>query len=294
MIKFISILILSSLLFSSCSRSTPEFYLTDHGLKYKYHDISSEEISPSRGDYLTVYMHWKTIDDSVFYDSKKVSPTGVDIIKLGKPKQLGGIEEGFSRLKKGDSVSFYITPKRFYKDYLNQDNIPHFLKESEEMIITLRLLTIESEKEHKINIEDKKETLELEELKAISQLIVTWKAENDTVIAINGSYLVIEPTADTNKIKSGDLIKLDYEAAFLNGTIFYSTFKNGSPDEFQIGKDAQLIDGLKNALYKMNYNQKAKVLVPSYQGFNTKGAAGRIIPAYTPIIFKLSVLPKNI
>ena len=84
-----------------CKQSTPEFYTTKHGLKYKYHDINSDEVSPTRGDYLSVYMEWKTIDDSVFYNSKLVSPTGIDVIEMGKPIHLGGIEEGFEKLQKG-------------------------------------------------------------------------------------------------------------------------------------------------------------------------------------------------
>lgn len=292
MIKFLALNLLIIFFFSSCNRSTPDFYTTEHGLKYKYHDINSDEISPNRGDYLTVYMHWKTINDSIFYDSRQVSPIGKDIIKLGKPKQLGGIEEGFSKLQKGDSVSFYISPKRFYEDYLNQGFIPTFLENQDEMIITLRLLDIESPSEYKINIENKKEELELAELKAVSDLIKQWKQEYSSIMEVNGSYILLESPLDSVHFKYGDLIKLDYEASFLNQVVFYSTYKNGKPDEFQIGKDAQMVDGLKNAIAKMHYNQKAKVLVPSYQGFGSKGSIGKIIPPYTPIIYDISILPK--
>jgi FKBP-type peptidyl-prolyl cis-trans isomerase len=279
--------------FSFCTRKTPDYYKTEHGLKYKYHDISSDQATPNRGDYLTVYMQWKTKKDSIFYDSRKSSPIGIDIIKLGKPKHLGGIEEGIAKLQKGDSVSFFISPGRFYKDYLNQDNLPNFLKKEKEMVITIRLLEIESPTEYKLNLVKKSERLELNELKAVSQLVKKWKQENDSVIEVEGSFVVLENSKDTNRLKYGDIIKLDYEASFLNNTTFYSTYKNGGADEFQIGKEAQMVQGLKNALSIMTYNQKAKVLVPSYQGFGSNGSAGMLVPPYTPIIYKVNVLPRE-
>ncbi len=133
----------------SCGRETPEFYTTEHGLKYKYHDINSEGISPKQGDYLSVFMEWKTIKDSVFYSSKKTSPTGVEVIKIGKQKHLGGIEEAFYLLQKGDSVSFFINALTFYEDYLNTSKIPYFLNKEDDIEITIRLLDIENQKQYK-------------------------------------------------------------------------------------------------------------------------------------------------
>ncbi len=293
MIRFLTFGIFIIIFFTFCTRKTPDYYTTEHGLKYKYHDISANEVAPNRGDYLTVYMQWKTKNDSIFYDSKNSSPIGVDIIKLGKPKHLGGIEEGIAKLKKGDSVSFFISPDRFYEDYLNQNNLPNFLNKEEEMIITIRLLEIESPTEYKLDLVNKSEQLELNELRAVSELVKQWKQENDSVIEVDGSFVVLEKSLDTTRLKYGNIINLDYEASFLNDVVFYSTYKNGSPDEFQIGKEAQMVQGLKKALSKMTYNQKAKVLVPSYQGFGSNGSAGKLVPPYTPIIYKVSVLPRE-
>lgn len=293
MIRQLSFITLVLLFFAGCKHSTPDFYTTEHGLKYRYHDINSDELIPKRGDYLSVYMKWKTINDSVFYDSELISPSGIDIIKLGKPKHLGGIEEGFEKLQKGDSVSFYIEPNRFYKDYLGRDEIPFFLIEEKEIIITLRLIDIESPNEYLERVEREKEELELNELKNISMLVEQWKSENDSVIEINGSFLVLEETSDTSQIRYGNIIQLNYKASFINGVEFYNTYKNGFPDEFQVGKDAQMVEGLRYAISKMCYGQKGKVLVPSYQGFGSKGSAGNVVPPYTPIIYEIEVLEKK-
>lgn len=287
-IIFISIIVLLG-----CGRETPDFYTTLHGLKYKYHDINSDESTPKLGDYLTVYMQWKTLKDSVFYDSRTVSLSGKDVILLGKAKHLGGIEEGFAKLQKGDSVSFYINPKRFYNDYLSIQKLPQFLKNEEEIIITLRLLDIESEPVYKQKVEEQKEELELQELKEVGRIVNEWEAKYDSVLEINGSYLVLEKALDTTKLTYGAIIQLNYEASFINGVTFYSTYKNGYPDEFQIGKEGQVVEGLSDALSKMNYNQKAKVLVPSYRGFGSDGSPGKVIPPFTLIIYDVEVMPQQ-
>lgn len=275
----------------NCERKTPEFYTTNYGLKYKYHDISIEETSPKKGDYITVYMIWKTTYDSIFYDSKNNSPQGKDIIILGKPKHLGGIEEGFYKSQKGDSISFYIEPKRFYKDYLSTNKIPKFLEKQEEIIITIRVLNIENEKEYKKRVEYEKEIMELKELENINKTIKKWKVKYDTVLEIDGSYLVMFNNPKTEKIKYGSFVKIHYKASFINGKLIYSTYKNGKPDEFQIGKEGQMVEGLSNTIKNMHYNQKGKILVPSYKGFGSKGSLGNIIPPFTPVIYDIEILP---
>ncbi len=273
----------------SCSRETPEYYTTDHGLKYKYHDINSEGDSPEQGDYLSVYMQWKTMEDSVFYDSKNTSPSGIAVIKVGKQKHLGGIEEAFYLLQKGDSVSFYINALTFYEDYLNAEKTPSFLSDDEDVVITIRLLDIENHDEHQKRINEEKDFLELKELKDIGTLLKTWNAANDSILKVGGVYIKYLNEKFGDKIVANDLVKLNYKASFINGSIFYDTYKNGSPDEFQIGREGQMVEGLKIALLNLSYGQKATVLVPSFLGFGSKGSSGKTIPPFTPIIYNLEV-----
>jgi len=285
-------LYINAVVLIACSREIPDYYTTEHGLKYKYHDINSEGKSPKQGDYLSVYMEWKTSNDSVFYDSKKTTPSGVDIIKVGKQKHLGGIEEAFYLLQKGDSVSFFINALTFYEDYLNVTKIPSFLSNEEEITITIRLLAIENQKVFDNRMNDEKELLELKELKDIGDLVREWESSNDSVLKIGGIYIRTKDSSIENRIKNNDIINLNYTASFINNSVFYDTYKNGKPDEFQVGREGQMVEGLKRALLNLNYGQKATVLVPSFLGFGSKGSAGNMIPPFTPIIYKLEILEK--
>jgi len=293
MSKLLILIFIAELLIVSCSRTTPEYYTTVHGLKYKYHDISDEDRTPQRGDYLSVFMEWKLQNDSVFYSSFQLRPNGVDIIKIGKPEHLGGIEEAFTKIKKGDSVSFYIEPQRFYEDYLKVNRIPDFLQGEKEMIITIRLLDVQSATEYKKWIISRKEELELQELKEVSNIVKKWESEHDSIKEINGSFLVLEKKTKEEPLKYGAIINLHYTASFVNGKTFYSTYQNGYPDEFQVGTEGQMVEGLKDALLHMKYGEKAKVLVPSYRGFGSEGSVGHTIPPFTPIIYRIEVLSKD-
>lgn len=283
-------IVLLLLVLVACKRSTPDYYTTTHGLKYKYHELNDSEETPKKGDYLEVFMDWKTTDDSVFYSSSMTSQTGKEIIKLGKSKHLGGIEEGFSQLKLGDSVSFYFDPRRFYRDYLMLETLPQFLEGEQEMVITLRLLNILSAQEYESQLQKKNASLELKELKSIQEQVNSWKTKHDTVYEINGSYLVMNEMKETPPLKYGEIVTIHYVASFLDGKEFYNTYKNGEPDEFQIGKEDQMIEGFNDAVVRLKHGESATVLIPSYKGFGSKGAVGGIVPPYTPVIYQIEIL----
>ena len=283
------------LLMISCNREVPEYYITQHGLKYKYHDVSTEEETPQKGEFLKVRMQWKApTSDSIFYDSRNYSPDGIVVLRLGKQKHLGGIEEAFSKLKKGDSVSFYISPDFFYSDYLNLSTIPEFLKNEQEMIITLRLVDILTEEEYKKQQQNKQDVLELKELKSITQELKEWRKKYDTIYEIEGVYwTILEKGEEDSLFRYNDVVTINYTASFLNGTVFYDTYKNGYPDEFQLGREQQMVEGLQDVLLKLHSGDRAKILVPSYRGFGSKGSKSGIVPPYTPIVYEVEVYKKE-
>ncbi len=283
------------IIISSCNRDVPEYYTTQHGLKYKYHDVSTEEETPKKGEFLKVRMQWEApTSDSVFYDSRNYSPDGIVVLRLGKQKHLGGIEEAFSKLKKGDSVSFYISPDFFYSDYLNLNTIPEFLQNEKEMIITLRLVDILTEEEYKSEQQNEQDELELKELEAINEELKQWKTTYDSINEIEGVYwTLLERGEEDSLLRYNDVVTINYTASFLNGTVFYDTYKNGYPDEFQLGREQQMVEGLQDVLLKLHSGDKAKILVPSYRGFGSEGSKSGVVPPYTPIVYEVEVYKKE-
>lgn len=289
--KKISVLFLATIILIGCQTKTPEYFLTEGGLKYKYQDIVGEGREPQVGDVLSVAMKWSTIEDSVFYTSVNTGYNGADIIKLQKSNKPGGIEEGFSKLIEGDSVTFYINPQRFFRDYL-QAETPAFLISDAEMKIDIRLIKVESNKEYKFALIEWQRLKDFEEFQKIEETLDYWKNSGDSIVEVDGLYIVYDAVDKGNTVSYNEVFELHYIATFTNGEEFYNTYNNGHPDEFQFGQNGQMVEGLKNAISTMKYGQKAKVLIPSDIGFKAKGSAGNIVPPYTPVIYYLEILPK--
>lgn len=289
--KNISIFFWVSIILIGCETETPEYFFTDGGLKYKYQDIVGEGREPQVGDVLSVLMKWSTIEDSVFYMSVNTDYNGCDIIKLQKENQPGGIEEGFAKLKEGDSVTFYINPERFFKEYI-QSEPPAFLISDAEMKIDIRLIKVQSNKEYELALIEWQRLKDFEEFKKIEETLDYWASSGDSIVEVDGLYIVYDFMDKGESINYNEVFELHYIATFTSGQEFYNTYNNGHPDEFQFGEKGQMVEGLKKAISLLKYGQRAKVLIPSDFGFKARGSAGNIVPPYTPVIYYLEILPK--
>lgn len=273
----------------ACTSEKKKTFETDGGLKYKFHDIVVDGDSPQPGDYLSVYISWST-PDSVYYNSTKTKEP-VNLIVLGQTKS-GGLEEGLSIMKVGDSASFFLDPGLFYKEYLNQP-LPQSLEGKKELEVTVRLLKVQSTKSYFADLETSKERLELEEISMVKKRVEEWKMEYDSVFEFKGCYMVFLSPFVKDSVKKGDEVNIHYSASFFNGEEYYSTSFNGKPETYLVGSKDQTVDGLQIAFLHMSFGQRAKIIVPSYMGFGEKGSAGGIVPPFTPIIYEIEVLENH-
>jgi len=280
--------LLGALALTACDSSTPEFYYTKGNLKYKYHDIVEDGKVPAVGDYLTVYIDYRTVDGGVIYSSINTTYNDKQVIHLGKPKIDGGIEEGFAQLMEGDSVTFYIAAEKFYKYYLQKD-VPKEIEADDEILITLRLLKIETPKEYENRIAEEEEICDLEEFVKIDSVVNSWKEAGETVEEVSGIYLVKSIPTTTDTIKYGDIVSVFYKGYYPNQKEFYNNLEASHPDDFKVGVEGQTIEGLKIAFLKMTKGQSAKAIVPSYLGFSDQAIASGQVPPCTPLIFELNI-----
>lgn len=273
----------------SCDSSTPEFYYTQGGLKYKYHDIVEDGKTPAVGDYLTVYIEYRSSEGELIYSSVGTTYDDKQVIHLGYPDVEGGIEEGFAQLMEGDSVTFYIEAQKFYEHYLFKE-IPSSLSPESEVTITLRLLQIETAQEYNKRQEEEEVLCELEEFTVIDSIVNSWKEQGDLVEEVNGIYMVKGMPETKDTIKYGTGVKVYYEGYYPNKKVFYSNLNAELPDEFKAGVEGQTIVGMKIALLSLYKGQSAKIVVPSYLGFNDQMIKSGTVPSCTPLIFNLEVV----
>ncbi len=280
-----AILCLWIFLFTSCNVDTeyPGFSRTTSGIHYRLNVIGNGGPSPSSGDYITVDLKYSTVNDSVFFSERRK-------FRLDDPSYRGSVEECFMMMNAGDQADFIIKAYDFFLVTLGI-NPPGFFSDTEDILISVNMIEIQSEKEYQNEkeaflawIED----LGRYEKTRLHQFMQEEKpdAEPD----IKGFYRVIIEDGTGKKVEAGDTVDVHYEGRFLYGRYFDSTRNRDEPFQFIYGEEMQLIAGLEIAIGNMREGEKSLILLPSELAFGRQGSSGGIIPPYTSLIFEVEVL----
>ncbi len=93
----------------------------------------------------------------------------------------------------------------------------------------------------------------------------------------SGLKIIWENKASTERLKIGDVVKLDYVGRTADGKIFDSSRKVGRPIPARIGW-GMLIPGWDKALQEMALGEKAKIAIPAALAYGEKGDNRRVGP----------------
>jgi len=111
------------------------------------------------------------------------------------------------------------------------------------------------------------------------------KREGVQITASGLQYEVI--TAGTGKQPAAtDKVTVHYEGALINGTVFDSSYKRGTPATFPVNG---VIPGWVEALQMMQEGAKWKLFIPYDLAYGERGAGGDIGP-YETLIFDVELL----
>lgn len=118
------------------------------------------------------------------------------------------------------------------------------------------------------------------------------KAEGVTVLPSGVQYKVERSgPADGAKPKVGDEVKVHYQGALIDGTVFDSSYERGAPATFTVGR---MVPGFDEVLQLMRPGDVWHVYIPPEQGYGDRG--GGPIPPGSVLVFKiemLGVLPQS-
>lgn len=90
-----------------------------------------------------------------------------------------------------------------------------------------------------------------------------------------------------SKPLSGDFVKVNYKISLLDGTLCYSSDKNGA-QEFKVEQD-NVESGVHEAILLMQVGEKAKFILPSYMAHGLHGDENKI-PPLSAIIVDIELL----
>ncbi|HED17108.1 MAG TPA: FKBP-type peptidyl-prolyl cis-trans isomerase [Gammaproteobacteria bacterium] len=112
------------------------------------------------------------------------------------------------------------------------------------------------------------------------------KKKDGVVELPSGLQYVIVTKGDGPKPKDTDTVVVHYQGTLINGTIFDSSIKRGTPATFQLNK---IIPGWKEALLMMPSGSKWKVVIPPHLAYGANGVGNSIGPNAT-LLFDIELM----
>lgn len=105
-------------------------------------------------------------------------------------------------------------------------------------------------------------------------------------VGTNLCYSIVKQ-GDTEQIKRGNLVSMEYEVRFLNGDLVYSSKESG-PKTFVVGRGG-VESGLEETIVYLHKNDVAVIILPSDSAHGLIGDGNRI-PPKTPIVYKVKII----
>lgn len=125
----------------------------------------------------------------------------------------------------------------------------------------------------------------------------------EATITESGLRYIIETVGDGPKPEFGQMVRVDYAGYLMDGTLFDSSIKEVAkaggtydprrepyePLPMQYGPMARVIDGWKEGIQLLNVGGKAKLIIPPYLGYGSRGAGG-VIPPNASLVFDVELV----
>ncbi len=293
------------ILLSSCDSSRHKgFKETEDGLFYQFHRQDESGKAPQIKDILYAHMSLslkgKGEDgkDSILFDSMKYPdfPEGIKFIQLSESTFKGDLMEGLKMMHKGDSASFIISADSFFLVSNKMDKLPPGIVAGDELIFQIGLVDIQSEQETMKRIESLRSQSNSEEKAMMDQMQAEEPAatleylKRKNIIAkptASGLYFIETAKGNGAKAKLGQKVTMQYTGYLLNGKKFDSSFDNGKPFTFTLGK-AEVIAGWDEGVAMMNVGSSATFVIPSSLAYGSNGQGP--IPPFSPLVFEVQLM----
>ena len=104
----------------------------------------------------------------------------------------------------------------------------------------------------------------------------------------SGLMYFMENEGTGDKPKASDVVKVHYTGSLVDGTVFDSSVKRGTPIEFPIGV-GRVIPGWDEGIALLSEGGKAKLIIPAELGYGARGAGG-VIPPNATLIFDVELI----
>ncbi|MGE4583092.1 MAG: peptidylprolyl isomerase [Sphaerochaeta sp.] len=139
--------------------------------------------------------------------------------------------------------------------------------------------------EYVIAAEEKNKKRQAKELEKLEkELKNRWP---DAIVTDTGLRYVVKKSGDGKKHPSyGQKVTVHYTGSLLDGKVFDSSVRRGSPAQFAIG---EVIEGWNEALITMSAGEQRTLIIPPELGYGTMGYPG-VIPPNSYLVFEVELI----
>ena len=278
---FICVLIACSF---SC-KSPKSNITTSNGYELFFHEIAqSEKITPEH-KILNLKISAFGNNENLVFSSKYQGISNVSSFFYDSAISNSPMKEILYNLYVGDSVSFNMSSKIFYKSFFGEKF--HLLDHNKErsLKIILKVLSYNNLDAQDFYLDSLQKLAINNEKKLLTKEKEFWDNNFLNILKIKGIYamkLASKESYNTDLDSLPDQIGLSYSISDLKGREIYQTSKK-TPEYYESNIEGQLLDGFKILVNNFQKGDSIHAIIPSTLMFGEKGSFVSKIPAYCPL-----------
>ena len=261
------------------------FLKTANGIEYKIVKASKSKRTPNVGDVMYMNMSYRTErTDSLLFAS---SDLGEEFrMRLVAPNDKGCIEEALMLLHEGDSAVIKVDAIKFFVKSQGKASIPAFIKKGDRLIFNVKMKKIVSGLDYANANKDVYQKRIDEENSLINRFLINMNYPLKKTDS--GLHILTINKGAGKKPSVGSSVKIDYTAAFIDGSVFDSTLERSEPFSFVTGKK-EVIVGLEEAVMNMQVGDHCLVIIPFRLAYGDQ-KYGNVIPPFSTLVFEIELL----
>ena len=278
---FICVLIACSF---SC-KSPKSNITTSNGYELFFHEIAqSEKITPEH-KILNLKISAFDNNENLVFSSKYQGISNVSSFYYDSAISNSPMKEILYNLYVGDSISFNMSSKIFYKSFFGEKF--HLLDHNKErsLKIILKVLSYNNLDAQDFYLDSLQKLAINNEKKLLTKEKEFWDNNFLNILKIKGIYamkLASKESYNTDLDSLPDKIGLSYSISDLKGREIYQTSKK-TPEYYESNIEGQLLDGFKILVNNFQKGDSIHAIIPSTLMFGEKGSFVSKIPAYCPL-----------
>ena len=260
----ISFFALAAVLFCACSKG---FQTTESGLEYQFVIRNSDAQQPMVNDIVAIRLTCRN-QVGMVVDETPLFKMQLKAAPAGRPS----VEEGLLMMHKGDSAVFRM-PSMFYVN--NNPSAADVL-----LTVSIKMVDVIPFEEFERDRKDAKIAGEREEDQLLNEYLQ--KNNIDVEPTLSGMYIIEKEKGTGPAPIPGKMVAIHYEAYFLNGQVFDSSYERREPLKFRLG-EMQVIQGLEEGVAHMRKGGRATLIIPSPLAYGDQQVGP--VPPFATLIF---------